>query len=121
MEFLGLIILAVLIMLYMMVKKNGKGINQISTGELKGMLNDRSKQFIDVRTPGEYKNKHIKTFKNMPLQSLHKQTDQLSKEKEVVVICQSGMRSANACKILKQKGFTSVTNVRGGMNAWNLI
>ncbi|NRK74194.1 rhodanese-like domain-containing protein, partial [Salmonella enterica subsp. enterica serovar Typhi] len=43
---------------------------------------------------------------------------ELSKDKEVVVICQSGMRSQNATKILKKLGFTNVTNVKGGMSAW---
>ncbi|MGG3924306.1 rhodanese-like domain-containing protein, partial [Geobacillus thermodenitrificans] len=41
-----------------------------------------------------------------------------SKEKEVVVICQSGMRSQKASKWLKKMGFQHVTNVKGGLNAW---
>ncbi|MBN8193126.1 rhodanese-like domain-containing protein [Bacillus sp. NTK074B] len=111
-------VLAVLLLLYVMIKKPGKHIKQISTNELKPLLTDKSKQFIDVRTQGEYKQHHIKQFKNMPLQSLQKNADTLSKDKEVIIICQSGMRSANACKVLHQKGFTSVINVRGGMNSW---
>ncbi|TMU87342.1 rhodanese-like domain-containing protein [Bacillus sp. BHET2] len=117
MEFLGLIILAVLIILYMM-KNNGKNLNQISAQELKSILGDGDKQFIDVRTPGEYKRNHIRHFKNMPLQTLQQHADTLSTEREIIVICQSGMRSANACKLFKQKGFTNVTNVKGGMNSW---
>ena len=117
MEFLGLIILAVLIFLYMM-KKSGKNLNQITAQELKSIVGDGDKQFIDVRTPGEYKHNHIRQFKNRPLQSLHQHTHTLSTEKEIIVICQSGMRSANACKLLKRKGFSNVTNVKGGMNSW---
>ncbi|MCA1058642.1 rhodanese-like domain-containing protein [Rossellomorea aquimaris] len=119
MEFIGLIVLAVLVMFYIMMKKPSKNIKQISTEELKSMLGDKNKQFIDVRTPGEYKNNHIKQFKNMPLNSLPKNDQSLSKDKEIIVICQSGMRSANACKVLEKKGFTSITNVRGGMNSWS--
>ncbi|PFA62229.1 rhodanese [Bacillus sp. AFS015802] len=119
MEFLGFIVLAVLIFLYVMLKKPGKNSKQISTVELKSMLGDKNKQFIDVRTPGEFKQNHIKQFKNMPLQSLQQSAHTLSKEKEVIVICQSGMRSANACKLLEKKGFTSLTNVKGGMNSWS--
>ncbi|MED1563912.1 rhodanese-like domain-containing protein, partial [Alkalihalobacillus alcalophilus] len=44
---------------------------------------------------------------------------QLLKEKEVVVICQSGMRSNKASKVLRKMGFKKITNVKGGMSAWN--
>ncbi|MCG3086516.1 rhodanese-like domain-containing protein [Sporosarcina cyprini] len=95
-----------------------KGVRSISTEELKGMLQDKTKQFVDVRTPGEYKARHIKEFKNIPLQGLHAKMDQLDKTKEVVVICQSGMRSSKAAALLKKAGFANVVNVRGGMSAW---
>ena len=42
-----------------------------------------------------------------------------SKEKEIVVICQSGMRSMKATKTLKKLGFKNITNVKGGINAWS--
>ncbi|WP_044336892.1 rhodanese-like domain-containing protein [Rossellomorea aquimaris] len=119
MDFIGAIILAVLIFLFLMMKKPGKNIKQISTAELKPLLGDTDKQFIDVRTPGEFKQNHIRQFKNIPLQSLKQNAHTLSKDKETIVICQSGMRSASACKVLKQQGFTSVTNVKGGMNSWS--
>lgn len=95
-----------------------KGVRSISTEELKGMLKDKSKQFIDVRTPGEYKGRHLKEFKNIPLNAVKSQLGSLDKSKETIVICQSGMRSAQAAKILKKAGFTNVLNVTGGMSAW---
>ncbi|WP_282137709.1 rhodanese-like domain-containing protein [Rossellomorea aquimaris] len=119
MEFIGVIILAILIFLFLMIKKPGKNIKQIFTTELKPLFGDSDKQFIDVRTTGEFKQNHIRQFKNMPLQSLQQNAHKLSKDKEIIVICQSGMRSASACNILKKQGFTSVTNVKGGMNAWS--
>lgn len=42
--------------------------------------------------------------------------NQLDKNKEVIVICQSGMRSKQAAKVLKKLGFQQVINVSGGMN-----
>lgn len=95
-----------------------KGIRSVSTEDLKGMLNNKSVQFIDVRTPGEYKGRHIKEFKNIPLNTLKSQLDGLDKSKETVIICQSGMRSGQAAKILKKASFTDVLNVTGGMSAW---
>ncbi|OIK15864.1 rhodanese [Bacillus sp. MUM 116] len=96
-----------------------KGINIISTTELKSELNDKNKQFVDVRTTGEFKGNHIRGFKNIPLHQLAQKAEkELSKEKEVIVICQSGMRSLKASKVLKKLGFTKVSNVKGGMSAW---
>jgi rhodanese-related sulfurtransferase len=96
-----------------------KGIRNISTGQLKNELGDKTKQYIDVRTPMEFKGRSIKGFKNIPVDQLSSKSTLLSKDKEVVVICQSGMRSTRAAKILKKQGFTKITNVRGGMSAWN--
>src|SRR5690606_25309857 len=95
-----------------------KGITNISVQEAKNKFKDNNVQFIDVRTPGEYKANHRKPFKNIPLSNLPSKIDKLDKEKEVVVICQSGMRSARAAKLLKQHGFQKIYNVKGGMSAW---
>ena len=97
-----------------------KGVRNISIAELKNELKGKSKLFIDVRTPGEYKGNHIREFKNIPLNLLAEKAEkELSKDKEVIVICQSGMRSGQASKLLKKLGYTNVTNVKGGMNAWS--
>lgn len=92
-----------------------KGVKNISTAQLKAMINDKDKVFVDVRTPGEYKARNAKQFKNIPLGS---DFSKLPKEKEIVVICQSGMRSKQACKQLKKLGYKKIANVRGGMSAY---
>ncbi len=110
-----LIIVAVIVLFFVWRMMPVKGVNTMTTDQLKGILNDQSKQFIDVRTQGEFKGRHISQFKNMPLGS---DFSGLAKDKEVIVICQSGMRSSQACKQLKKLGYSNVTNVRGGMSAW---
>lgn len=60
---------------------------------------------IDVRTPAEYKSGHIKGSVNVPLQELAGKLQELNKNKPIIVCCASGMRSASATSILKQKGF----------------
>jgi adenylyltransferase/sulfurtransferase len=45
-------------------------------------------------------------------------TDELDQGKEIVVMCRSGARSANACTLLEKKGFKNVSNLVGGVNAW---
>ena len=109
-----IIIIAFLVNRFMLAK----GILNISVQEAKSRFQDNSVQFIDVRTPGEYKTNHRAPFKNIPLSNLANKIDKLDKEKEVIVICQSGMRSVKAAKILKKHGFEKVYNVKGGMSAW---
>ena len=61
---------------------------------------------LDVRTPQEYKTKHIKGAINYPVQELHNLYVRLPKDKAVIVYCRAGNRSAHAAKFLKQQGFT---------------
>lgn len=109
------ILIALLVAIFVWRLKPTKGVQTISTAQLKTMLTDRDKFFLDVRTKAEYKGRNIPQFKNIPLGSSF---DQLPKDKEIVVICQSGMRSMQACKQLKKQGYEKVTNVRGGMSAY---
>lgn len=95
-----------------------KGVENITTEELRRIIKDRDKQFIDVRTPMEYQAQRIKQFKNIPLQTLRKELGQLDRNKEIVLICRSGSRSMRAARILKKAGFPKITNVIGGMNQW---
>src|SRR5699024_3471796 len=95
-----------------------KGVSNITAKEAKDKFKEKDVQFIDVRTPAEYKANHQKKFKNIPLSNLAGRANGLDKNKEVVVICQSGMRSAKATKILKKQGLEKVTNGKGGMSAW---
>lgn len=86
----------------------------ISTKDLANKIGE-SITLLDVRTPEEYRGGHIAKAVNYPLSKLDRYK---GKEKEIYVICQSGMRSKQAAKLLKQKGY-EVTNVQGGMNRWN--
>ncbi|MGE7625184.1 rhodanese-like domain-containing protein [Viridibacillus sp. NPDC096237] len=113
---MGLAIIVVLIIVFLVWRRMPtNGIKSISTEKLRDIVNDEGKVFIDVRTPGEYKGRNIRQFKNIPLGSSF---SKLPKDKEIVVICQSGMRSSQACKQLKKFGYENITNVRGGMSAW---
>lgn len=95
-----------------------KGVTNITVQDAKKKLTDKKVQYIDVRTPIEYKTNHASQFKNIPLSELPRKIEKLDKHKEIVVICQSGMRSAKAAKLLKKKGFEKINNVKGGMGAW---
>lgn len=76
---------------------------------------------LDVRSPGEYKQGHIKGSVNAPLNDLSKHISKIKKEKTIITCCASGMRSASAKSILKSNGFTSVHNGGGWSSLQNKI
>lgn len=114
-QWIFILIIVVFVMIRFMPTK---GVTNITVEEAKNKFTDKKIQFIDVRTPGEYKANHDPQFKSIPLFELPKKVDKLDKNKEIVVICQSGMRSAKAAKMLKKQGFEKINNVKGGMSAW---
>lgn len=74
---------------------------------------DGSVQLLDVRTVGEYERGHIEGFTNIPVDSLRDNLGELDPSKPVYVICQSGVRSYIASRILTQRGFDCF-NFSGG-------
>lgn len=72
---------------------------------------------IDVRTPAEYKDGHVKGSINLPLQTLGSQMKKLKKDQVIVTCCRSGSRSGMARRQLQAAGFTQVYN--GG--PWNTL
>lgn len=74
---------------------------------------DGSVQLLDVRTTSEYQHGHIEGFTNIPVDSLRDNLGELDSSKPVYVICQSGIRSYIASRILMQHGFDCL-NFSGG-------
>lgn len=72
----------------------------------------------DVRETGEFKSGHAAGARSLPLSGLSGRYErELPKEREILIICQSGARSAQACNVLASAGY-KVTNVSGGTSAW---
>ena len=73
---------------------------------------------LDVRTPDEYRQGHIPSSKNVPLQSISKVAGMIEgKATPIFVHCLSGARSRQAAAILQQMGYTNVKNI-GGISAY---
>lgn len=75
-------------------------------------------QIVDVRGSSEYGSGHLKDAKHIFVATLEENIDLLDKDKETVVYCQSGMRSALAYSILKNNGFKKVKNYYRGIDSW---
>lgn len=69
---------------------------------------------LDVRSSGEYSGGHVKGSINIPVDQLSKNLSKLKdKNKPIITVCASGMRSASAKSILKSNGYTEVYNGGG--------
>jgi rhodanese-related sulfurtransferase len=75
---------------------------------------------IDVREPGEFNGGHAKGAKNIPLSQLGKRVAEVPRNREVLLICQSGNRSMTAAHFLQKQGITQVFNVSGGTTVWRM-
>lgn len=65
---------------------------------------------IDVRSKQEYQGGHLKGSVNIPLDQLGSQLSKIKKDKPVITVCASGMRSGAAKSLLKSKGYTETYN-----------
>ena len=77
------------------------------------LARDGSITLLDVRTSAEYERGHIDGFRNIPVDELRERLGELDRDKPLYVICQSGLRSYIACRILAQEGF-DCRNFSGG-------
>ena len=73
---------------------------------------------LDVRQPDEWNEAHIPDSTLIPLDQLPNRINELPKDREIVVVCRSGNRSAQGRDLLLQAGFTDVTSMAGGLNQW---
>jgi len=73
---------------------------------------------IDVREPHELEISRLPEAVNIPLGQLAARLSELDSAQEYVIMCRSGVRSAQALDLLASAGFRKVKNLRGGINAW---
>jgi glyoxylase-like metal-dependent hydrolase (beta-lactamase superfamily II)/rhodanese-related sulfurtransferase len=98
-------------------------VRQLDAGEVLAQLDGETPPLLlDVREPDEYVSElgHIPGAKLMPLRVLTARVSELEghKERPIIAVCRSGVRSATAAAILTGLGFESVSNLKGGMLEW---
>ncbi|WP_422744957.1 rhodanese-like domain-containing protein [Mycobacterium sp. WMMD1722] len=93
----------------------------IDPGDLNRMLGSATPpRMLDVRTPGEFETTHIAGAYNVPLDLLREHRDEIVKhlEEDVVLVCRSGQRAAQAEEALRDAGLSNVHILAGGITAW---
>lgn len=116
-------LLLLIVVVFMVVRRMApaRGVTSVGSRELQLRLQvegaDRP-EFIDVREPQEYNSGHVQSFRNIPLDRISREVKALPRNTEIVVMCRIVARSMQAASVLKKCGFSKVTNVSGGIMAW---
>ncbi len=95
-------------------------LRQFHLEDVPGLLQDDSVTRLDVRTAGEYARGHIEGFSNIPVDELRERLSEIAPERPVYVICQSGLRSYIATRILAGNGFECY-NFSGGFRFYDTV
>ena len=88
--------------------------------DVENLPRDGSVTLLDTRTPMEYAGGYIPGFRNIPVDDLRERLDEIEPGKPVYVICQSGLRSYIASRILEEKGFEAY-NFTGGFRYYAAV
>jgi len=114
-----MIYIAIAIVVFIVFRMLGNiGTNKISQSKAKDMMGD-DVIILDVREKYEYASGHIKDAVNLPLSSVEKSINRVSKDKSKVLLvyCQSGARSSSATRALVSLGYKNAYNF-GGIATW---
>lgn len=95
-------------------------LRQFFWDEIDSLPRDGSVTLLDTRTREEYDSGHVEGFLNIPVDELRERMGELETGKPVYVICQSGLRSYLACRILTQNGF-DCSNFSGGYRLYQTV
>jgi rhodanese-related sulfurtransferase len=92
----------------------------IKADALNAMLADKPPFLVDLRSEGEWnKDGYLEGAVNVPLHTLMANLDQLpAKDEPIVLVCASGYRGTAGMLALRLLGYTNVSNLSGGLNAW---
>ncbi|HEV7700262.1 MAG TPA: rhodanese-like domain-containing protein [Pyrinomonadaceae bacterium] len=95
--------------------------NEITAIELKARIDsDEDIQLIDVRQPDEYAFASIPGAKLIPLGEIMSRLSELDPDREAIIHCKMGGRSARAIEAMEQSGYAGkLTNMVGGITAWS--
>ena len=103
-----------------MIDNIAKGLKQWHLADAGKLPRDGSVTLLDTRTVHEYSRGHIDGFQNIPVDELRDRIGELDPEKPVYVICQSGLRSYIATRILEGYGFEAY-NFAGGFRFYDAV
>ena len=103
-----------------MIDNISKGLKQWHLADAAKLPKDGSVTLLDTRTVGEYRRGHIDGFRNIPVDEPRERIGEIEPGKPVYVICQSGLRSYIATRILAENGYEAY-NFSGGFRFYDAV
>jgi len=95
-------------------------VKEIGVQDLAGLIEDKDRDVhvVDVRTPQEYRAGSIDGVEHIPLHLIPLRFQELPKDRDLVFICRTGARSAQATAFVTGQGMDNAVNLRGGLVDW---
>lgn len=92
----------------------------VTPSELKAIMDNPPNDFLllDVRSPQEYVMCNLPNAVLIPVDQLQQRLNEVERERDIVVYCRSGVRSAHAAQVLRLAGYKRVRNLLGGIMRW---
>jgi rhodanese-related sulfurtransferase len=110
-------VLIVALALFLFLRPSSSLPAEVQPAEAYALL-QKGAVFIDVRTPAEWDQGHIPGSTLIPLDVLPDRLNDVPHNRDVVVLCRTGHRSAEGAAILRQAGYSRITCLSGGLQAW---
>lgn len=117
--FLALIVIVVMLVMNSLRAKL-LGFNELKPMDAVQLINRAEPLVLDVREDSEFGSGHITGAKHIPVGELEKRIAELAdwRDRDVLIYCRSGQRSAKAAAVLKRQGFMNLYKLDGGVMAW---
>ncbi|MBN7819598.1 rhodanese-like domain-containing protein [Bowmanella sp. Y26] len=109
------------LLVYSMVSSKLSPVKELGTHEVTMLMNKQDAVVIDIRSQNEFKKGHILGAKLVPTEKVNKgdfSALENSKDKPIIVVCAMGMTAKRTAAQMLKAGFSQVSVLKGGMNAW---
>src|SRR5205814_10090899 len=97
---------------------NHLAVPDIAVGDASAWRRAHAAFVLDVREPAEYAAGHVPGAVSIPQADLALRLAEVPRDRDLLVVCEGGIRSARVARFLKQIGYSRVANLVGGTSAW---
>jgi len=113
------LVTSLLLVVFTELRRKATGMMAVQPTDAVKLINNDA-MVLDMRSAESFSRGHIVGARNVPMDELDGHLDKLArfKSKPVVAVCDAGITSSKAVNTLRNSGFESVYNLKGGMNAW---
>lgn len=112
-------IIAIILNIFITISLMARATDISQEEMLKMQITDKEMILLDVRTPAEFSQGHIKGAINITHTDIQSMLKELPKDKKVVLYCRSGRRAGVVANILAPKGYNNLYHLDGDMILWN--